>query len=125
MNAGAVAIDAVDGARHLPPGLKAERRRTARVRCQAPVQLKCPDGTFVGMCNDLSLGGMLFLGPLVSVGQEVKLSMDLSGFGSVHVEGEVVGHRDHPHGWGVAIRFASLTQHDLTVINRFVADRRG
>lgn len=124
MDAGAVALTIVDGIRHLPQGLQAERRRTARVRCQASVELKCSDGTFVGMCNDVSLGGMLFLGPLVSVGQQVKLSMDLFGFGTVRVEGEVVGHRDHPDGWGMAIRFASLSQHDLKIINRFVADRR-
>ena len=122
MSAGAAAVKA-DGVRHLPPGLQAERRRTARGRCEAPVELKCSDGTFVGVCNDLSLGGMLFLGPLVSIGQQVKLSMDL-GFGSIRVEAEVVGHRDHPVGWGMAIRFASLSQHDLKVINRFVADRR-
>lgn len=126
MDAATAAVPLVDGHRHQTQRAMVERRRTKRARCHASVELKCADGTFTGVCNDISLGGMLFLGPLVSVGQGVKLSMDLAGFGTVRVEGEVVAHRDHPEGWGLAIRFASLSQHDLKAINQFVFvdDRR-
>lgn len=101
-----------------------QRRRTTRVRCQARVELQRADRTLVGACTDLSLGGMLFLGPLVSVGHKVNLSIDLSGLGTVRVQGEVVGHRQPSNGRGMAIRFLSLTQCDLKVISRFVADQR-
>ncbi len=123
MSAGAVAVPVVDGARHVSQRPQRQHRRTERVRCRAPVELRSPDGSFTGICNDISLGGMLFLGPLVSIGHRVKVTMELSGLGTVRVDGEVVAHRDHPDGWGMAIRFALLSQHDLKIINQFVADR--
>src|SRR6266849_4831671 len=100
------------------------RRRTTRVRCGARVELQRADRTWLGACTELSLGGMLFLGPRVSVGHKVNVSIDLSGLGTVRVQGEVVGHRQRSNGKGMAIRFLSLTQGDLKVISEFVADQR-
>jgi hypothetical protein len=82
-----------------------DRRRTARARCQARVELQRADRTFMGAGNDLSLGGMLLRGPLVPVGHKVNLSIDLVGQGIVCVEGEVVGHRQPANGGSLAIRF--------------------
>lgn len=101
-----------------------DRRRTARARCQARVELQRADRTFVGASNDLSLGGMLLMGPPMPVGHKVNLSIDLFGQGIVSVQGEVVGHRQRSNGGGLAIRFLSLTQSNLDAISGFVADER-
>lgn len=120
----AVTLRNRDEARFVQPSHQ-ERRRTTRVHCQAPVELTSALGTVRGVCNDISLGGMLFLGPLISVGHHVKLAIEIFGLGAVQVEGEILAHRDLPQGWGMAIRFMSLKQQDLKLISQFVADRLG
>ena len=75
------------------------------------------------MCSDISLGGMFFLGPVLPVGEKISLTMDLAALGRVRVAGEVLGHRQHADGSGMAIRFAHLGQRDLSIITQFVADR--
>jgi hypothetical protein len=73
------------------------------------------------MCVDLSLGGILFVGPGLWPGEAVILSLELPKAGTVRVAGKVLGARSHPSGSAHAIRFRSLTPTDLQLINRFVA----
>lgn len=99
------------------------RRRTRRVRCNTPAQLDASERSVIGVCNDISLGGMFFLGPVLPVGEKVGLTMELNSIGRVRITGEVLAHRHHPNGSGMAIRFARLAQNDLLTITRFVAER--
>ncbi|HXN41054.1 MAG TPA: PilZ domain-containing protein [Myxococcaceae bacterium] len=99
------------------------RRRTRRVPCNTPAQLDAPERSVIGVCNDISLGGMFFLGPVLPVGEQVGLTMDFNSIGRVRITGEVLAHRHHPNGTGMAIRFARLAQNDLLTITRFVAER--
>ncbi len=75
------------------------------------------------MCSDISLGGMFFLGPVLPVGEKLSLTMELPALGSVRVLGEVLAHRQHAGGSGMAIRFACLGQRELSIITQFVANR--
>ncbi len=100
-----------------------ERRRTRRAPCNAPAQLDAAERSLIGMCSDISLGGMLFLGPVVSVGENVKLTIEFPQLGRLRVSGEVLAHRHHEKGAGMAIRFARLGQSDLAIITRFVAEQ--
>jgi hypothetical protein len=98
-------------------------RRTRRAACNSPVQLDATERSLIGVCNDISLGGMFFLGPVLPVGEQVSLTMEFPVHGRVRVYGEVLAHRHHPNGSGMAIRFARLAQSDLAIITRFVAER--
>src|SRR5262249_30991867 len=99
------------------------RRKNLRIPCQVPTQLEDADRRISGVCTDLSLGGMLFAGPLMSIGERVHLTLDLANVRSVRLAGEVLGHRSHGDGTRLAIRFPLLTQADLKAINRFVASQ--
>jgi hypothetical protein len=97
------------------------RRRNVRIPCSVLARVEAGEETLRGLCTDLSLGGMLFLGPAVAVGERINVTLDLSDSGRVRLNGEVLGHRTLPVGGGMAIRFPGLTQRDLKAINRFVA----
>lgn len=99
------------------------RRRTRRAWCNAPVQLDGSERSLIGVCHDISLGGMFFLGPVLPVGETVGVTMDLPSLGRLRLAGEVLDHRHHRNGSGMAIRFARLDQGDLAMISRFVAAR--
>lgn len=99
------------------------RRRNLRIPCSVPTRLENCEQSVSGICTDLSLGGTLFIGPTLTVGETVNLTMELSSVGRIRLAGEVVGHRPHPGGSGMAIRFPLLTQGDLRAINRFVANQ--
>lgn len=99
------------------------RRRTRRAWCNAPAQLDGNERSLIGVCHDISLGGMFFLGPVLPVGETVGVTMDLPSLGRLRLAGEVLDHRHHRNGSGMAIRFARLNQGDLTMISRFVAAR--
>jgi len=99
------------------------RRRNLRIPCSVPTRLENSEQSVSGICTNLSLGGTLFIGPSVSVGETVNLTMELSSVGKIRLAGEVLGCRPHPSGSGMAIRFPLLTQGDLKAINRFVANQ--
>jgi hypothetical protein len=65
----------------------------------------------------------LFVGPLLSVGQQVRLSIELPQLGIVFAQAEVLEHRDHPTGFGMALRFLQLSQRTLDGMARFIADQ--
>ncbi len=97
------------------------RRRNVRIPCNVLAQVAAEVETVRGLCTDLSLGGMLFVGPSLEVGEKVDVTLDLLESGSVRLNGEVLEHRMRPVGQAMAIRFPELSQHELKAINRFVA----
>jgi len=99
------------------------RRRNLRIPCRVPTQLEKADQRISGVCTDLSLGGMLFAGPLMSIGERIHLTLDLANVGPVRLAGEVLEHRSNADGTRLAIRFPLLSQADLKAINRFVASQ--
>ncbi len=99
------------------------RRRNLRIPCSVPTRVECSEQCISGICTDLSLGGTLFVGPSVSAGETVTLTMELRSVGKIRLAGEVLGSRPHANGNGMAIRFPLLTQGDLRAINRFVANQ--
>jgi hypothetical protein len=66
---------------------------------------------------------MLFIGPAVPVGEKINVTLDLSGYGSTSLAGEVLAHRTLLDRPAMAIRFPELSQSDLRAINRFVANQ--
>jgi hypothetical protein len=66
---------------------------------------------------------MFFLGPVLPVGESVGVTMDFPSLGRLRLTGEVLEHRHHRNGSGMAIRFARLAPGDLETISRFVAAR--
>ena len=97
------------------------RRRNVRIPCSVLAQVESGEENLRGVCTDLSLGGMLFVGPAVAIGEKINVTLDLSQSGSVRLGGEVLAHRSLPAGPAMAIRFPELSQRDLRAINRFVA----
>jgi hypothetical protein len=97
------------------------RRRNLRVPCQVPARVDQPRRMASGVCVDLSLGGILFVGPALWPDEPVNVSLQLPKAGTVRIPGHVLGARTHSAGSAYAIRFRSLTQTDLQLINRFVA----
>jgi len=73
------------------------------------------------MCTDLSLGGMLFVGPPLGAGEKVEVTLDLLHPGAVRLSGEVLEPRAPASGDAMAIRFPHLGRRELKAINRFVA----
>jgi hypothetical protein len=99
------------------------KRKTRRVSCNAHVQLDAAGRSLIGVCNDISLGGMLFLGPILPVGERVDVSMDFPIHGRIRVLGEILEHRQHAKGSGMAVRFTRLGPNELALLVRFVADQ--
>jgi hypothetical protein len=99
------------------------RRRNLRVPCQIPARVDLGPRTSSGVCVDLSLGGVLFVGQGLGPGDAVQVTLQLPRTGIVKIRGQVLGARTHSSGSGHAIRFRSLTQIDLQLINRFVANQ--
>ncbi len=97
------------------------RRRNVRIPCSVLARVDAWDKSLRGLCTDLSLGGMLFIGPPVPIGEKINITLDLSGSGIVNLDGEVLGHRTLLAGSAMAIRFPELSQSHLKAINRFVA----
>ncbi len=98
-------------------------RRTRRAWCNTPAQLDGNERSLIGICHDISLGGMFFLGPILPVGESVGVTIEFPSLGRVRVTGEVLEHRQHSNGAGMAVRFARLAPQDLAIIARFVAAR--
>jgi c-di-GMP-binding flagellar brake protein YcgR len=97
------------------------RRRNVRIQCNLAARVETLNGSVRGLCTDLSLGGMLFVGQPVAVGEKINVTLDLLRTGSIRLQGEVLAHRELFGGAAMAIRFPELSQRDLAAINRFVA----
>lgn len=97
------------------------RRRNVRIPCKVLAQVDAAARTVRGMCTDLSLGGMLFVGPPLDAGEKVEITLDLLHPGAVRLSGEVLEHRAPAGDPAMAIRFPLLGQRELKAINRFVA----
>src|SRR5262249_35001937 len=97
------------------------RRRNVRIPCRIPAQVEAEARAVRGVCTDLSLGGMLFVGPPLKAGQRVEVTLDMLHPGAVKLSGEVLEHRAPAAGPAMAIRFPRLGPRELKAINRFVA----
>jgi len=104
-------------------GLARDDRRTTRAPCGATVRVQTNNGHTFGFCSDLSLGGMLFVGPTLPL-KPVSILLHLAGVGFLFVEGEVIGHREHNGTEASIVRFPQLNARVLRRISRFLAQRR-
>ncbi|HKD41731.1 MAG TPA: PilZ domain-containing protein [Myxococcaceae bacterium] len=104
-------------------GLARDDRRTTRAPCGATVRVQTNNGHTFGFCSDLSLGGMLFVGPALPLAR-VSILLHLAEVGFLFVEGEVTGHREHNGTEASIVRFPQLNPRVLRRISRFLAQRR-
>src|SRR5260370_38771947 len=100
-----------------------EVRRTTRAPCGAIVRIRSERDHSFGFCSDLSLGGMLFIGPELPISRRVAISLHLPAAGLVLVEGEVIAHRKHRGPDASLLRFPSLSAKNLSLISRVLALR--
>ena len=98
---------------------KTNQRHHRRVPCGAPAKAEGPRGPMRGVCRSLSAMGMLFVGPIMPVGQSLHLIVDLPE-GTFQADGEVRYHAASDDGKGMGIRFTRLAQEDLTRIQTFI-----
>jgi hypothetical protein len=98
-------------------------RRTTRAPCGAIARIRSERDHSFGFCSDLSLGGMLFIGPELPLSRRVAISLHLPAAGLVLVEGEVIAHRKHRGADASILRFPSLSAKNLRLISRFLALR--
>lgn len=97
------------------------RRRNLRVPCHVTARVEATSETVRGLCTDLSLGGLLFVGPPLDSGERVEVVLELLPYAFVRLSGEVLDRRSLPAGAATAIRFPQLGPRELVAINRFVA----
>lgn len=98
-------------------------RRTTRATCGAIARVRSDRDQSFGFCSDLSLGGMLFIGPELPLSRRVAISLHLPAAGLVLVEGEVIAHRKLRGCDASILRFPSLSAKNLRLISRFLALR--
>lgn len=79
-------------------------RRHPRVRCSLPARAELCGHRVRGECRDLSECGMLFLGPLMLVGERVAVSLGLPD-GEARVRGSVRYHHAALEGHACGILF--------------------
>jgi hypothetical protein len=106
-------------------GSELDRRRTSRFPCEVLAHVEFREQVLQGTCRNLSLGGMLFRGPRVPVGQKVIVSLHLPGCNSVRVQGEVISCNVPAAGSLVAIRFCQLDPSTLDAICVLAKHARG
>jgi hypothetical protein len=104
-------------------GLARDDRRTTRAPCGATVRVQAATGHTFGFCSDLSLGGMLFVGPMLPLAR-VDILLHLPDAGFLFVAGEVIGHRELAGTQASVVRFPHLNARCLRGISRFLASRR-
>jgi len=100
--------------------MKNETRRNVRVTCGAPASAEGPRGPIRGVCRDLSIGGMFFVGIALPVGRSVDFEVQLPG-GAVACRAEVRYHHSYREVPGMGVRFTRIAQEDLSRIERYVA----
>lgn len=99
---------------------KINQRRNVRVSCGAPARLEGARGPVRGICRDLSLGGMFFVGAPQPVGRQTELTFELPELGRVTATGEVRYHHEYPEGPGMGVKFTRIAQEHLALVSRWV-----
>ena len=94
-----------------------ENRRTPRVPCRAPVSVEGPRGPMRGVCRDISLGGLFFLGPTLPVGRTCEVTIELSPGTRAVAQAEC---RFVSDGTGMGLSFARISQEDLGKVERWI-----
>jgi hypothetical protein len=98
---------------------KQDSRLNPRTWCDFPARAEGARGVIRGTCRNISLGGMLFVGGVLPVGQRVELQLQLPG-GAFQATGEVRYHHHQPEGPAMGILFTRLAQNHLELISRFI-----
>ena len=98
---------------------RSDQRTEPRYICGAPARGMGARGAVRGTCENISVGGMFVLGPVLPMQVTMEWTIDLPApFGPVKATGEV---RFVRAASGVGIRFTRLTPNDIATIQRFVA----
>ena len=101
------------------PG-KINNRRNVRVFCNAPARVEGPRGPIRGVCRNLSLGGLFFLGGTLPIGKAADFTIDLPA-GKVQAQGEIRYHHDYgTEGQGMGVKFVRITQEHLALVAQWV-----
>jgi len=96
-----------------------EQRSEPRFICGAPARGVGARGAVRGTCENISLGGMFVVGPVLPMNVTMEWTIELPApFGAVKATGEV---RYVRAASGVGVRFSRLTPQDIAVLQRFVA----
>lgn len=99
---------------------KINNRRNVRVFCNAPARVEGPRGPIRGVCRNLSLGGLFFLGGVLPIGKSCEVTIDLPE-GRVTAQGEVRYHFNYAdEGVGMGVKFARITQEHLALVTAWV-----
>lgn len=99
---------------------KINQRRNLRVYCGAPARVEGPRGPVKGICRNLSVGGLFFVGAALPPGRQTELTIELPEVGKVVATCEVRYHHEYPEGAGMGIRFTRITQEDLARVSHWV-----
>jgi PilZ domain len=111
----------------LPAGLadnfhaevKGERRKSARVRCDVPLELR-PEGeaNMWGKASDISIGGCFIEMPIpLKPGAKFEIALWI-GDKKVQLKGEVV---TSAPGFGIGVRFLDVSPQDLALLEKHIA----
>ena len=104
-----------------PMAGKINNRRNERVYCGAPARAEGPRGPVRGICRNISVGGLFFLGATFPVGKTIAFTIDLPDLGRVEAQGEIRYVHDYgQEGQGVGVRFTRISQEHLALVSRFV-----
>lgn len=107
---------------------KSERRlgdRRESPRLPIPVQVRVPNGKFIEVQGDISVGGVLFVDTRPLKGRRVDLRFRLPGRDAeVRVRGEVVETSEKGEGlYGAHVRFEEIDLETQRAIARFIDTR--
>jgi hypothetical protein len=99
--------------------LKGERRKSPRVKCEVPVELR-PEGEaqMFGKVSDLSVGGCFVEMPIpLPPGGRFEIALWL-GENKVRLKGEVVSSAP---GFGIGVRFLNVLPQELELLQKHIA----
>ena len=97
------------------------KRYNHRVRCNESAVVEAQSG----ICRNLSLGGLFFLGPKFPKGRVVDIQLQLTpspGQPAKKIEATAVARYSHtyPEGTGTGFKFIRLASDDLAFIKEYV-----
>jgi hypothetical protein len=111
----------------LPAGLadnfraevKGERRKSPRVRCDVPLELRPEDeANMWGKASDISIGGCFIEMPIpLKPGAKFEIALWI-GDKKVQLKGEVV---TSAPGFGIGVRFLDVSPQDLALLEKHIA----
>jgi hypothetical protein len=78
-----------------------EARRNPRFRCSFPAVVDGPRGALRGTCTNVSLGGLYVAGPVLPVGTNATVTIDLGAKGKLKFQAEVRHQSATPPGLGL------------------------